>query len=65
MKVLVFIKWVVDYNVKIWVKFDEIGVDLVNVKMLMNLFDEIFVEEVVCLKEVGVVLEVIVVFVGF
>lgn len=64
MKIFVFVKWVVDYNVKVCVKFDQMGVDFVNVKMFMNFFCEIVVEEVICLKEKGVVIEIIVVFVG-
>lgn len=64
MKIFVFVKWVIDYNVKVCVKVDGLGVDFVNVKMFMNLFDEIFVEEVLWLKEVGKVSEVVVVFVG-
>lgn len=64
MKVFVFVKCVIDYNVKVCVKVDGIGVDFVNVKMLMNLFDEIVVEEVICLKEVGKVDEVVVVLIG-
>lgn len=64
MKVLVPIKRVVDYNVKIRVKPDQTGVDLANVKMSMNPFDEIGVEEAIRLKEKGVVTEVIAVSVG-
>jgi len=64
MKVLVPIKRVVDYNVKIRVKADQTGVDLANVKMSMNPFDEIGVEEAIRLKEKGVATEVIVVSVG-
>ncbi len=64
MKVLVPIKRVVDYNVKIRVKPDETGVDLANVKMSMNPFDEISVEEAVRLKEAGAASEVIAVSVG-
>ena len=60
MKILVAVKRVVDYNVKIRVKSDGSGVDLANVKMSMNPFDEIAVEEAVRLKESGVVTEVVV-----
>ena len=64
MKVLVPVKRVVDYNVKVRVKADETDVDLANVKMSMNPFDEIAVEEAVRLKEKGVVSEVVVVSCG-
>jgi electron transfer flavoprotein beta subunit len=64
MKVLVAVKRVVDYNVKIRVKSDGTGVDLANVKMSMNPFDEIAVEEAVRLKEAGVATEVVVVSCG-
>ncbi|MBP6011820.1 MAG: electron transfer flavoprotein subunit beta/FixA family protein [Alphaproteobacteria bacterium] len=64
MKVLVPIKRVVDYNVKIRVKADQTGVDLANVKMSMNPFDEIGVEEAIRLKEKGVATEIIAVSVG-
>lgn len=64
MKVLVPVKRVVDYNVKVRVKGDETGVDLANVKMSMNPFDEIAVEEAVRLKEAGVATEVVIVSVG-
>lgn len=64
MKVLVAVKRVVDYNVKIRVKSDESGVDLANVKMAMNPFCEIAVEEAVRLKEKGVADEVVVVSMG-
>jgi len=64
MKVLVPIKRVVDYNVKIRVKSDGSGVDLANVKMSMNPFDEIAVEEAVRLKEAGTATEVVVVSIG-
>ena len=64
MKILVAVKRVVDYNVKIRVKSDHSGVDLANVKMSMNPFDEIAVEEAVRLKEAGVATEVVVVSVG-
>ncbi|MBX3623166.1 MAG: electron transfer flavoprotein subunit beta/FixA family protein [Rhizobacter sp.] len=64
MKVLVAVKRVVDYNVKVRVKSDGSGVDIANVKMSMNPFDEIAVEEAVRLKEKGVVSEVIAVSCG-
>ncbi len=64
MKVLVPIKRVVDYNVKVRVKADGSGVETANVKMSMNPFDEIAVEEAVRLKEAGVVKEILVVSVG-
>lgn len=64
MKVLVPIKRVVDYNVKIRLKADGSGVDLTNVKMSMNPFDEIAVEEAVRLKEQGKVSEIVVVTIG-
>ncbi|MCW0182505.1 electron transfer flavoprotein subunit beta/FixA family protein [Zavarzinia sp.] len=64
MKVLVPVKRVVDYNVKIRVKADNSGVDLANVKMSMNPFDEISVEEAIRLKEAGKATEVIVVSIG-
>ncbi len=64
MKVLVPVKRVVDYNVKVRVKGDGSGVDIANVKMSMNPFDEIAVEEAVRLKEKGVVTEVIAVSCG-
>lgn len=64
MKVLVPVKRVVDYNVKVRVKSDGSGVDIANVKMSMNPFDEIAVEEAVRLKERGVVTEVIAVSCG-
>jgi electron transfer flavoprotein beta subunit len=64
MKVLVPIKRVVDYNVKIRVKSDQTGVDLANVKMSMNPFDEIAVEEAVRLKEAGKATEVVAVSIG-
>jgi electron transfer flavoprotein beta subunit len=63
-KILVPVKRVVDYNVKIRVKADGAGVDLANVKMSMNPFDEIAVEEAVRLKEAGVATEVIAVSCG-
>ncbi len=64
MKVLVPVKRVVDYNVKVRVKSDQSGVDIANVKMSMNPFDEIAVEEAVRLKEKGVATEVIAVSCG-
>lgn len=64
MKVLVPVKRVVDYNVKIRVKADGSGVELANVKMSMNPFDEIAVEEAIRLKEAGVATEIIAVSVG-
>jgi len=64
MKVLVAVKRVVDYNVKVRVKTDNTGVDIANVKMSMNPFDEIAVEEAVRLKEKGVVTEIIAVSCG-
>ena len=64
MKVLVPVKRVVDYNVKIRVKSDGSGVELANVKMSMNPFDEIAVEEALRLKEAGKATEVIVVSIG-
>ncbi|MCJ1893456.1 electron transfer flavoprotein subunit beta/FixA family protein, partial [Pseudomonas nitroreducens] len=64
MKVLVAVKRVVDYNVKVRVKADNSGVDLANVKMSMNPFCEIAVEEAVRLKEKGVVTEIVAVSVG-
>ena len=64
MKVLVPVKRVVDYNVKIRVKPDGSGIDLANVKMSMNPFDEIAVEEAVRLKEKGTATEIVVVSVG-
>ena len=64
MKVLVPVKRVIDYNVKVRVKADGSGVDLANVKMSMNPFDEIAVEEAIRLKEKGVVSEIVVVSIG-
>ncbi|MDT8854501.1 electron transfer flavoprotein subunit beta/FixA family protein [Paracoccaceae bacterium Fryx2] len=64
MKVLVPVKRVIDYNVKVRVKADGSGVDLANVKMSMNPFDEIAVEEAIRLREKGVATEVIVVSIG-
>ncbi|NCX41512.1 MAG: electron transfer flavoprotein subunit beta/FixA family protein, partial [Burkholderiaceae bacterium] len=59
MKILVAVKRVVDYNVKVRVKSDQSGVDIANVKMSMNPFDEIAVEEAVRLKEAGLATEII------
>ena len=64
MKVLVPVKRVVDYNVKIRVKPDGSGIDLANVKMSMNPFDEIAVEEAVRLKEKGTATEIVIVSIG-
>ncbi len=64
MKVLVCVKRVVDYNVKVRVKPDHTGVDIANVKMSMNPFDEIAVEEAMRLKEAGVATEVVAVSCG-
>src|SRR5471032_1812164 len=64
MKVLVPVKRVVDYNVKVRVKSDGTGVDIANVKMLMNPFDEIALEEAMRLKEAGKVTEVVAVSCG-
>ena len=64
MKILVPVKRVVDYNVKVRVKADGTGVDLANVKMSMNPFDEIAVEEAVRLKEAGIATEVVAVSCG-
>ncbi|WP_031405459.1 electron transfer flavoprotein subunit beta/FixA family protein [Thiomonas sp. FB-Cd] len=64
MKIIVPVKRVVDYNVKVRVKADQSGMDLANLKMSMNPFDEIAVEEAVRLKEKGVATEVIVVSCG-
>ncbi|MBM2766311.1 FAD-binding protein [Burkholderia anthina] len=64
MKIVVAVKRVVDYNVKVRVKSDNTGVDIANVKMSMNPFDEIAVEEALRLKEAGVATEVIAVSVG-
>ena len=64
MKVLVPVKRVIDYNVKVRVKADGSGVDLANVKMSMNPFDEIAVEEAIRLKEAGNADEIIAVSVG-
>ena len=64
MKALVTVKRVVDYNVKIRVKADESGVELANVKMSMNPFDEIAVEQAIRMKEAGTVEEIVVVSMG-
>lgn len=64
MKILVPVKRVVDYNVKVRVKADASGVDLANVKMSMNPFDEIAVEEAVRLKEAGIATEIVAVSCG-
>jgi len=64
MKILVPVKRVVDYNVKVRVKADQTGVDIANVKMSMNPFDEIAVEEAIKLKEAGVATEIIAVSIG-
>src|SRR5205085_1560148 len=64
MKVLVAVKRVIDYNVKPRVKMDGTGVDLANVKMSMNPFDEIAVEEAIRLKEKGAATEIVAVSIG-
>jgi len=64
MKVIVPVKRVIDYNVKVRVKADGSGVDLANVKMSMNPFDEIAVEEAIRLKEKGIASEIVVVSIG-
>ncbi|MBV2129780.1 electron transfer flavoprotein subunit beta/FixA family protein [Arsukibacterium indicum] len=64
MKILVPVKRVIDYNVKVRVKADQTGVDLANVKMALNPFCEIAVEEAVRLKEAGVATEVVAVSIG-
>ena len=64
MKILVTVKRVIDYNVSVRVKADQTGVETANVKMSMNPFDEIAVEEAVCLKEQGKASEVITVSIG-
>jgi electron transfer flavoprotein beta subunit len=64
MKILAPVKRVIDYNVKVRVKADGSGVDLANVKMSMNPFDEIAVEEAIRLKEAGVATEIVVVSIG-
>jgi electron transfer flavoprotein beta subunit len=64
MKAIVAVKRVVDYNVKVRVKADKSGVELANVKMAINPFCEIAVEEAVRLKEKGIVTEIVVVSIG-
>src|SRR4051794_15902448 len=64
MKLLVAVKRVIDFNVKIRVKSDKTGVELANVKMSMNPFDEIAVEEAVRLKEAGTASEIVAVSLG-
>jgi len=64
MKILVAVKRVVDYNVKVRVKSDHSGVDIANVKMSMNPFDEIAIEEAVRLKEAGIASDIVVVSAG-
>src|SRR5271169_2762425 len=64
MKVMVCVKRVVDYNVKVRVKSDQTGVDIANVKMSMNPFDEIAVEEAMRLKEASLATEVVAVSCG-
>ncbi|GJL94045.1 MAG: electron transfer flavoprotein subunit beta [Hyphococcus sp.] len=64
MKVLVPVKRVIDYNVKVRVKSDQSGVDLANVKMSMNPFDEIAVEEAIRLKEGGTATEIVAISIG-
>jgi electron transfer flavoprotein beta subunit len=64
MKIFVAVKRVIDYNVKVRVKSDQTGVDIANVKMSMNPFDEIAMEEAVRLKEAGIATEVVAVSVG-
>ncbi len=64
MKVLVPVKRVIDYNVKVRVKSDQSGVDLANVKMSMNPFDEIAVEEAVRMKEAGTATEIVIASIG-
>ncbi len=64
MKILVPVKRVIDYNVKVRVKSDQTGVDLANVKMSMNPFDEIAVEEAVRLKEAGTAEEIVAISIG-
>jgi electron transfer flavoprotein beta subunit len=64
MKVLVPVKRVIDYNVKVRVKSDQTGVDLANVKMSMNPFDEIAIEEAVRLKEAGTASEIVAISIG-
>ena len=64
MKVLVPVKRVIDYNVKVRVKADQTGVELANVKMAMNPFDEIAVEQALRLREAGTAEEVVAVSIG-
>ena len=64
MKILVPVKRVVDYNVKVRVKQDQTGVELDNVKMAMNPFDEIAVEQALRIKEAGEADEIIIVSIG-
>ena len=64
MKIIVPVKRVVDYNVKVRVKADQTGVDIANVKMSMNPFDEISVEEALKLREAGVATEIVAVSIG-
>ena len=64
MKVLVPVKRVIDYNIRPRVKADQTGVDLANVKMAMNPFDEISIEEAVRMKEKGVATEIVIVSIG-
>ncbi len=64
MKILVPVKRVVDYNVKVRVKPDQTGVELANIKMSMNPFDEIAVEEAIRLKEKGIATEIVAVSIG-
>ncbi len=64
MKVLVPVKRVIDYNVKVRVKADQSGVELANVKMAMNPFDEIAIEEAIRMKESGKATEVVAVSIG-
>src|SRR5947209_14080495 len=64
MKVLVAVKRVVDFNVKVRVKADGSGVELANVKMSMNPFDEIAVEEAIRLKEKGAATEIVAISIG-
>lgn len=64
MKILVPVKRVVDYNVKVRVKADQSGVELANIKMSMNPFDEISIEEAIRLREAGVATEIVAVSIG-
>ena len=64
MKILVPVKRVVDYNVKVRVKADQSGVEIANVKMSMNPFDEIAIEEAVKLKEAGIATEIVAISIG-